>query len=139
MIAGHRLLLILVALAGFTGPIAGAQTLDCPTFSSGGATTSDGSLFAIGQIAIGPVGTAAQRVHQGVVPCWTSDGGGRIGDMNCDGLVSVSDIGPFVLAVTDPAAYSAAFPNCDIVNGDINGDGFVSVGDIGPFVALLAP
>ncbi|MGE3180593.1 MAG: hypothetical protein AB7N71_03115 [Phycisphaerae bacterium] len=63
--------------------------------------------------------------------------GGLLGDMNCDGLISVSDIGPFVLALTDPAGYALQLPNCDINNGDINGDDLVSVGDIGAFVALL--
>lgn len=60
------------------------------------------------------------------------------GDMNCDGIVSTSDIGPFVLALTDPAAYAAAFPGCSINNGDLNGDAQVSVGDIGAFVALVS-
>lgn len=59
------------------------------------------------------------------------------GDMNCDGSVGVSDIGAFVLALTDPAGYAKAFPECDILNGDLNGDSQVSVGDIGLFVALL--
>lgn len=59
------------------------------------------------------------------------------GDLNCDGAVSVSDIGGFVLALTDPAAYAAAFPNCDSENADVNQDHAVTVSDIGPFVALL--
>lgn len=59
------------------------------------------------------------------------------GDMNCDGVVSVSDIGSFVLALTDPVGYLMQFPNCNITNADVNGDNAVSVGDIGPFVALL--
>ncbi|MGE3182740.1 MAG: hypothetical protein AB7N71_14000 [Phycisphaerae bacterium] len=59
------------------------------------------------------------------------------GDMNCDGLVSVSDIGGFVLALTDPVGYAAQFPDCDVSNADINDDDIVSVSDIGPFVALL--
>lgn len=59
------------------------------------------------------------------------------GDMNCDGSVTVSDIGPFVLALTDPPAYAAQFPDCDILHGDVSGDGQVTVSDIGPFVALL--
>ena len=61
------------------------------------------------------------------------------GDLNCDGVISVGDIGPFVLALADPTAYSLQFPNCNIFNGDINNDGTISVGDIGPFVALLTP
>lgn len=65
------------------------------------------------------------------------EAGALLGDMNCDGTVSVGDIGGFVLALTDPAGYAAQFPDCDINNADINGDMNVSVGDIGLFVALL--
>lgn len=60
-----------------------------------------------------------------------------LGDLNCDGLISVADIGPFVLLLTDPVGYAVQFPACDPNRGDINGDGVVSVGDIGGFVALL--
>ena len=60
------------------------------------------------------------------------------GDMNGDGVVSVSDIAGFVLMLTDPAAFSAAFPN---VQGncaaDLNASGSATVGDIGPFVTAL--
>ncbi len=62
---------------------------------------------------------------------------GLPGDMNCDGVVSVGDINPFVLALTDPAAYAAQFPDCRLLNGDCSGDGQVSVGDINCFVALV--
>ncbi len=61
----------------------------------------------------------------------------EVGDLNCDGLVNVFDIDPFVLALTDPASYAEAFPWCDLMNGDINGDGLVNVFDIDPFVILL--
>ncbi|MDX2198230.1 MAG: hypothetical protein SF069_04565 [Phycisphaerae bacterium] len=60
-----------------------------------------------------------------------------IGDMNCDGFVTVGDISGFVLALTDPAGYATAFPNCNINLADVNQDGFVTVGDISGFVALL--
>lgn len=59
------------------------------------------------------------------------------GDMNCDGLVSITDIGPFVLALTDPAAYAMQFPNCNVLAGDLNHSGDLTVADIGLFVALL--
>jgi hypothetical protein len=59
------------------------------------------------------------------------------GDLNCDGSVNFGDINPFVLALTDPAGYSSAYPNCSLLNADINGDGSVTFGDINPFVALL--
>jgi hypothetical protein len=60
------------------------------------------------------------------------------GDLNCDGSVSFGDINPFVLRLSNPAAYLAAFPNCPDANGDINGNGSVGFDDINPFVALLS-
>lgn len=59
------------------------------------------------------------------------------GDMNCDGIVTVSDIGGFVLALTNPGGYAKQFPDCDLNNADVNDDGVVTVSDIGPFVELL--
>ncbi len=59
------------------------------------------------------------------------------GDANCDGSVDFFDIDPFVLALFDPAAYLAAFPNCDLDHCDANADGDVNFFDIDPFVDLL--
>lgn len=59
------------------------------------------------------------------------------GDMNCDGALNFGDINPFVLALSNPAAYEAVFPNCDLGNADCNGDGAVNFGDINPFVTLM--
>ncbi len=60
-----------------------------------------------------------------------------LGDMNCDGVVSVGDIAGFVLALTDPASYASTYPTCDINAADTNQDSTISVGDIASFVALL--
>jgi hypothetical protein len=60
-----------------------------------------------------------------------------LGDMNCDGVVDFRDINAFVLAISDPVAYAARYPDCDIRNGDVNGDGAVDFRDINPFVGLL--
>lgn len=60
-----------------------------------------------------------------------------VGDLNCDGAVDFADINPFVLRLTDPAGYQAAYPDCPDANGDINGNGSVGFDDINPFVALL--
>ncbi len=59
------------------------------------------------------------------------------GDMNCDGLVNFGDINPFILALTNPAAYALRYPDCPINNGDINGNGVVGFDDINPFIRLL--
>lgn len=59
------------------------------------------------------------------------------GDLNCDGAVDFLDINPFVLLLTDPGGWAAAYPGCPSGDGDISGDGRVDFLDINPFVALL--
>lgn len=59
------------------------------------------------------------------------------GDMNCDAAVDGADINPFVTALTNPAAYAAAYPDCHRANADFNGDGQVDFQDITPFTALF--
>ncbi len=61
----------------------------------------------------------------------------RPGDLNCDGAEDFGDINPFVLALTNPAAYQQKFPDCRLLQGDCNGDGLVDFGDINPFVRIL--
>jgi hypothetical protein len=62
----------------------------------------------------------------------------RRGDLNCDATVDFGDINPFVLALSNLAAWQATYPECPVLNGDINGDTQVDFGDINPFVALLS-
>ena len=59
------------------------------------------------------------------------------GDMNCDDVVDLLDINPFILALSNPEAYEAAYPYCDIMNADCNYDDVVDLRDINPFVAIL--
>ncbi len=63
---------------------------------------------------------------------------GPLGDLNCDGYVNFDDIDGFVLALVDPDAYAAAWPECDYIRADANGDGAVNFDDINGFAALLA-
>lgn len=60
------------------------------------------------------------------------------GDLNCDSAVSISDIGPFVLALAQPGLYAQQFPTCSRLNADMNCDGAVTVSDIARFVQLIA-
>ncbi len=55
------------------------------------------------------------------------------GDTNCDGFVTIADIGSFVTLLTTQQPAPGCFPD----NGDCNDDGFITVADIGPFVLLL--
>jgi len=61
-----------------------------------------------------------------------------VGDLNCDGVVDFRDINPFILALTNGAAYDQEYPECDRSLADINQDGYVDFGDINPFVMLLS-
>lgn len=62
------------------------------------------------------------------------------GDMNCDGALDFDDVAPFVLALTDPAAYAVAFPACNIDDADMNGDTFENGDDLQMFFnALIGP
>jgi hypothetical protein len=60
------------------------------------------------------------------------------GDVNCDGVVDFDDINAFILALSDPATYHVAFPDCNILNADCNGDGVIDFGDINAFVWILS-
>jgi hypothetical protein len=62
----------------------------------------------------------------------------RRGDLNCDGLVNNFDIDPFVLVISDVAAYRALYTHCEPLNADINADRQINNFDIDPFVALIA-
>ncbi len=60
------------------------------------------------------------------------------GDLNCDGSVGFGDINPFVLYLSNFAAWQATYSGCPPEVGDINGDGlYPDFEDINPFVALL--
>lgn len=58
------------------------------------------------------------------------------GDMDCNELLDIDDVGPFALALTDPVVYGGLYACGE--NGDLNGDMLLDGGDIGRFVALLA-
>jgi len=60
-------------------------------------------------------------------------------DMNCDGVWDLDDVGPFVLALLDPASYEAAYPDCDMMNGDLNDDSALDGADISALVDALIP
>jgi hypothetical protein len=63
-----------------------------------------------------------------------------LGDLDCDGEVTSSDIGPFVLALIDPAAYESGYPDCHLTKADMDRDGSPDGDDVQPFVdRLLLP
>ncbi len=78
---------------------------------------------------------ASQRVMRGLVDLGPYEI--PFGDLNCDKVLNNGDIDPFVLAITDPAAYGGEHPECVRGYADMNADGLVNNGDIDVFVALL--
>ncbi len=117
-------------------PVGAPVVLDTPPMEmyAGSATTISpaGTLLVLHSLwARDPYN--APRAHAQVFAL-----GDVAGDLNCDGVLNVFDIDPFVLALTDPAAYAAAYPECDIALADMNDDGVVNAFDIDPFVAALA-
>ncbi|OHB79534.1 MAG: hypothetical protein A2W31_07200 [Planctomycetes bacterium RBG_16_64_10] len=60
------------------------------------------------------------------------------GDLDCSGQVDFDDIGPLVLALTDPAGYRAQFDLDPIVYGDMDRDGDLDFDDIPWFLEALA-
>ena len=134
---------IAAAIALVAAPRAFAQ-FDIPwhTIDGGGGVCSAGNftvMGTIGQPDAGVVSGGNFTIESGFWPgvLALQQTPATPGDMNCDGVVTVGDIGGFVLALTNPAQYAATYPECDINNADINNDGNVTVGDIGPFVQLL--
>ena len=61
-----------------------------------------------------------------------------VGDMNGDGVIDFLDIRPFIVALSDPAAYQASFNLDADVSGDTNGDGVFDFLDISGFIVLLS-
>ncbi|MDX2199572.1 MAG: hypothetical protein SF069_11450 [Phycisphaerae bacterium] len=129
------------ALVAAGGLAATQAQFAVPWFTiDGGGGTSSGAGFTvsgtIGQPDAGVLTGGGFTLSGGFWPGILPDGE-LLGDMNCDGFVTVGDIGGFVLALTNPASYASTYPDCNINLADINQDGFVTVGDIGAFVALL--
>jgi len=60
-----------------------------------------------------------------------------LGDMDGSGAVNNNDIAPFVMALTDLAAFEAAYGLGADLAGDIDGSGALNNNDIAPFATLL--
>lgn len=58
-------------------------------------------------------------------------------DMNWDGSVNAFDISPFVLALSDPNAYTSTYGYSPIYPGDVDRDGSLNAQDIQPFIDAL--
>ncbi len=115
--------------------------LDWRTVDGGGVMYSTGGDFVLsGTVGQPDAGTLAMTGGDFELAggFWPGAPAYQLGDLNCDGWVNNGDIDPFVMALTDPPGYTAAFPDCDINLADINGDGWTNNGDIDAFIDLLS-
>lgn len=145
----NRTITTIVLLAGaalFTtaakAQVGGSFDQSWHTVDGGGQTFSTGGAFEVGSTvgqydASGRLTGGAFEVIGGFWPGGLPDES-LPADMNCDGLINSFDIDGFVLALSNPAAYAATYPDCNINNADVNGDGLVNSFDIDPFVVCLA-
>jgi hypothetical protein len=64
-----------------------------------------------------------------------------LGDFNLDGVVNAQDINDFILALQNPTAWAAQFPDVspsdDVLVGDFNYTGTFNAQDINPFISEL--
>jgi glucose/arabinose dehydrogenase len=109
---------------GDGGGISGAQT---PTLAIAGVTLADAGTYTVN------VSNAAGAVTSTGVDLTVV----LAGDVNCNGVLGFDDINPFVLRLTNPAGYAAAYPACSDAHSDVNRNGVVGFDDINPFVTLL--
>jgi probable HAF family extracellular repeat protein len=61
----------------------------------------------------------------------------RPGDLNCDGVLDIADVEPFVLALVDPVSYATVYPACNALAADVDDDGVADGKDVGRFIELL--
>jgi len=139
------LIMASVAFLGASNVVGDDFEIDWWTVDGGGDMWGYGGDYelsgTIGQPDVGAVLTGGDFALTGgfwFVPAGPST---CVGDLNCDGQVDFGDINPFVLYLSNYAAWQATYEGCNPLNGDINGDGtygWGSFGDINPFVACLA-
>ena len=134
----------MVGLAMFAGPLtATAQSfsMDWYTIDGGGGKSSGGTFElngTIGQPDAGAVMTGGGFELTGGFGIAQINLQIALGDANDDGVFNNLDIASFVLALTNPVAYQAMFPDVDPdVVLDMNGDEVFDNLDIASFVAAL--
>ncbi|MGD8452781.1 MAG: DUF1566 domain-containing protein [Phycisphaerae bacterium] len=128
---------VYVAFGRGLGSMDGVNVIDVHGAGCQRGDPKDGDPEDYPQWGGGPQGDV-QRVFNHVRLVRNASPAYALGDLNCDGTVDNFDIHAFVLALTSPTGYAAAYSDCDRNLADVNQDGTVSNFDIAPFVDLLA-
>jgi hypothetical protein len=111
----------------------------------GGRYNTNGSLAAVGAFVSGRIaqvmGTTAANFHSYDSSLAANAPGATrfLADMNGDGNTNFGDLASFGQALTNPAAYTTAFPHLNRAGrGDANGDGNLNFGDLAGFGQILS-
>lgn len=105
-----------------------------------GDTNNDGHVEVIAGDAFfdGQIGNPDNELGRIVLVGYLNCTGYVKADTNCNGTINAFDIDPFVLALEDPPAYAAAYPECSMLcTADMDSNGTVNSFDIQPFVDCL--
>ena len=141
--------IVLLTLALLPAALAGDFAIDWYTVDAGGGFSSGGDFELEGAIAQHDAGPSTGAMTGGdfeltggfwVVAAATSDPCAAFlcGDANCDATFDGADIDAFFVALGDPPAWDATYPDCDrVCVADINGDNTVDGADIDAFFAAL--
>lgn len=101
----------------------------CWTWADVGAITFWASPLVVNDYAAADDAWPAIAIRPSLCACFP--------DLNCDGGVDENDFAPFSLAMSDPAAYRAQYPNCDIGKADADCDGDIDDDDLDRLVCLV--
>ncbi len=99
----------------------------------GGLNLVSAQAISADGLTLAGMGRDAQDMSHG----WVASLTGEIGDYNQSGDTNTEDINPFILALTNPTAYAAAYPWVFAPGIDPNGDGKINTEDINGFIAAL--
>jgi 6-phosphogluconolactonase (cycloisomerase 2 family) len=128
---------------GLQGTLGDVRTMGDFMFVTDNSTAIDG-LTGVYSFKIGPDGSLNMNgpgiyLTGGIAPrslaTWVPQP--TLGDLNCDNVVNLDDIDPFVLALIDPDVYDDAYPDCDITWADTNGDTMIDGQDVAMFITFL--
>ncbi len=135
---------VLLPALHFAGQRADGYEITWSTVDGGGTMVAAGGGYELsGTIGQSDAGMSPCSAYMLTGGFWafiaTEQGEMFLGDLNCDGVVDVNDIAPFVLALTDPDNYTMQYQECCINLADMNEDESVNGSDIQGFVGLLLP
>ena len=101
--------------------------------------TADGRPTVFVRWGMGPTDSSVTYSGWNIddIELWGIVPGPVLGDLNCDGVSDLNDVGAFVMTLLDRDAYQATYPNCLADLADANGDLSIDGADVDEFLHIL--